>query len=451
MATVRKRGEKFVVIYDYKDASGKRKQKWEAFTSEQEAKKYKAKIEYEKSIETFITPSAKTVADFLLEFADTYSRSRWSYSMYTRSLLLIRKHINPLIGERTLQSMTPLDIERLYNTLRTTKCSGSKSYGREEAQIPYLSTTTVRHIHTLLKTAFTKAVEWGYIQKSPVTCASPKKAKPQHTIWNKEQIQAALQAMEPLRLKVLFHLVFICSLRIGEALGIRWEDVDFVTNSIRISKTLQRVRTEALHILPPDTLVHTFNPKLDGASCLVLKYPKTASSERMVYFTTQLRCDLLDLKAQIAKESAFLGDAYTDFDLAFCLEDGSPVEPKLAEKWFQKWQKNHNDDLDLPMLTFHEVRHSSATFKLIASQGDVKTVQGDLGHQSADMSVNTYSQIQDSRRQQFVHKLESDFYTQKDAEENVTPTVESLLSQVSESPDLQRKLLAALLAQHSKS
>ena len=118
---------------------------------------------------------------------------------------------------------------------------------------------------------------------------------------------------------------------------------------------------------------------------LVLKTPKTANSSRFVYLTPALRRELMLRKATVAKQKAYAGEAYSDFNLVFALEDGYPAEPKLCEKWFKQWHKR--TELHLPPLIFHELRHSSATYKLLESGGDIKLVQGDMGHASAAVSL----------------------------------------------------------------
>lgn len=151
MATVKKRGNKYAVIYDYRDAKGQRHQKWETFASKEEAEKFKKKIEYKKSCNTFLTPSEQTVADFLMSWANIYGKSKWSFSMCTSSLALIRNHIIPEIGQIPLQKLQPIHIELLYSTLRTKKCGGVKGNAARAEDVPVLSSTTIRHVHTLLK------------------------------------------------------------------------------------------------------------------------------------------------------------------------------------------------------------------------------------------------------------------------------------------------------------
>jgi len=131
MASLKKRGDKYAVIYDYKDAQGVRHQKWETFNAKEEAVKFKKKIEYDKSRDCMLSPSAQTTEEFLLSWAELYGKSNWSYSMCTSSLSLIRNHIIPEIGAIPLQKLQPIHIEMMYNRLRSKECSGAKGHVKE--------------------------------------------------------------------------------------------------------------------------------------------------------------------------------------------------------------------------------------------------------------------------------------------------------------------------------
>ena len=89
------------------------------------------------------------------------------------------------------------------------------------------------------------------------------------------------------------------------------------------------------------------------------------------------------------------------------LPNGLAVEPVLIRKKFLKWQDAHPE---FPRIVFHGLRHSSATYQLMISGGDIKAVQGTTGHASADMLVNTYAHIQQSSRVELGKKFESGFY-----------------------------------------
>ena len=72
MASIVKRKKKFSVVYTYVDDAGNKRQKWETFDTNAEAKKRKAQIEYEQDTGTFIVPIAKTISDLLDEYTSIY-------------------------------------------------------------------------------------------------------------------------------------------------------------------------------------------------------------------------------------------------------------------------------------------------------------------------------------------------------------------------------------------
>ena len=89
------------------------------------------------------------------------------------------------------------------------------------------------------------------------------------------------------------------------------------------------------------------------------------------------------------------------------LPNGLAVEPVLIRKKFEKWQDAHPE---FPHIVFHGLRHSSATYQLMISGGDVKAVQGTTGHASANLLVNTYAHIQQDSRKKLGKKFEEGFY-----------------------------------------
>ena len=88
------------------------------------------------------------------------------------------------------------------------------------------------------------------------------------------------------------------------------------------------------------------------------------------------------------------------------------VEPVLIRKKFLKWQDAHPE---FSRIVFHGLRHSSATYQLMISGGDIKAVQGTTGHASADMLVNTYAHIQQSSRVELGKKFEEGFYAKSES------------------------------------
>ena len=109
---------------------------------------------------------------------------------------------------------------------------------------------------------------------------------------------------------------------------------------------------------------------------------------------------------------------------------------------------------EFPHIVFHGLRHSSATYQLMISGGDIKAVQGTTGHASADMLVNTYAHIQQSSRVELGKKFESGFYAKPNtpspqavpAAGESTISMTALLELLKDAdPEMKAKLRLALL------
>jgi Site-specific recombinase XerD len=446
MASVLKRNDKYVVRYDYKDSKGKRRQKWEEFNTKNEANKFKTEIELKKLNDDFITPSETTVEQFLNEWIEIHAKANWQYKTYESSRYMIKKHIIPAIGQMILQKLKPKEIEVFFNDLREKKMINTKGTQKINSPDKYLSPTTIGHIYTLLKSALDKAVEWGVITKNPVLCIKPQRAKPKHSVWSADQMKTALKNIEDIQLRLAVHLSFVCSLRIGEVLGIVWDCVNFEKKEIHIRSTLQRISINALNLLPKDHLhmiVDAKNPT--ASSVLVLKAPKTESSDRIVYMTDKLVEELIQYKQYQNFHKNEFDNRYKDCNFIFTIEDGYPIEPNLCLRRFKRWQ--NQSDINLPKIVFHSLRHSSTTYKLALSGGDIKSVQGDTGHATADMVVNTYSHIQDEARKNMLDLLEQNFYGDSDVINSNNFVDDDLVEIIKNNPSLRNKLLMILEAE----
>jgi len=118
---------------------------------------------------------------------------------------------------------------------------------------------------------------------------------------------------------------------------------------------------------------------------LVLKDPKTRSSVRNIYLPRTVAEMLKERKKQIETYKNYLGDDYHDYKLVICYENGTPTEGDRIRRFFQKLIKDNH----LRPVVYHSLRHSSTTYKLKLSGGDIKAVQGDTGHAEAAMKYRT--------------------------------------------------------------
>lgn len=281
MASIVKRKNRYSVVYTYTDDNGVKRQKWETFATNAEAKKRKKQVEFEQDEGTFILPTAKTVSDLLEEYMSIYGVNTWAMSTYEARRSLIFNYINPLIGDLKLDDITPRTIDKFYQSLLTVK---TKVVNNRKPNNEYLTAHTVREIHKLLRNAFNQGVKWELMSRNPVLNATlPKEEHKQRDIWTVETLFKALELCDDDMLALALNLAFSCSLRMGEMLGLTWDCIDISENSMKngkanifVNKELQRVNRDALEKLNGKGVVFKFPPALSSThTALVLKEPKT--------------------------------------------------------------------------------------------------------------------------------------------------------------------------------
>ena len=155
--------------------------------------------------------------------------------------------------------------------------------------------------------------------------------------------------------------------------------------------------------------------------------PKTETSTRKVFLPETVSKMLIERRKTIQEEKELFGDEYYDYNLVFCSPIGRPMENQVITRMLKELIKKH----DLPPVVFHSLRHSSITYKLKLSGGDIKMVQGDSGHAQATMVTEQYAHILDDDRKQNAKRLEDAFYM---APQNILCKRFSTKSRISHDP-----------------
>ena len=126
---------------------------------------------------------------------------------------------------------------------------------------------------------------------------------------------------------------------------------------------------------------------------------------------------LVEWKKGQDKIKETLGDEYMDYNLVMATPFGLPIGTSSIRKALNDLIKEH----DLPSVVFHSLRHTSVTYKLKLSGGDIKAVQGDSGHAQADMVTEVYGHILDEDRRKNAELMENAFYNK----ENLNPQMKN--------------------------
>lgn len=286
-------------------------------------------------------------------------------STWRRYEQLLRVHASPALGTLPLTRLEPRHVQRLYADCLTQG----------------LAPATVRQLHAVLHRALGEAVQWGTVARNVVALVSPPRVK-RHEITplSAEQVRTLLEAAQGDRFEALYVLALTTGMRLGELLGLRWQDVDFGAGMLQVHHTLLRLR--------------------DG---LRLTEPKTAHSRRRIALAPSAVAALRHHRGRQAAIRLRLGLAWEDHDLVFTNEIGKPVAAgNLLRRSF--WPLL--DKAGLPRIRFHDLRHTAVTL-LLQQRVHPKVVSELLGHSSIGLTLDTYSHVIPDMQQQAVAVMDS--------------------------------------------
>jgi len=307
----------------------------------------------------YVAPSTLNLRDYLLKEWLPAIKATIRPTTYSSYAMLAEQHIVPSLGSTKLQRLTPAAINALYGRLLES--------GRVKGE-GGLSVSSVRRVHAVLHRALRDAVRWGYLTASPVDGADPPKQNGTHAerpVWNREQLLAFLDSLADDRLFALWRLLAMTGARRGEALGLRWEDLDIEAGTITIRRSLGVIDGEIL-----------------------LSDPKTKRGMRTIALDPLTLEALKAHAARQADERQEWDDAWVDSGYIFTRENGSSLHPYAVSAMFRR----HSRAAALPEIPLHSLRHSYATLA-ISSGVNPRIVSARLGHSTVALTLDIYSHV----------------------------------------------------------
>src|SRR5215211_5557093 len=169
----------------------------------------------------------QTVAQYMERWLENSARGDLGHRAYHNYRLQIRRHISPAFGRLKLSKLTAAHIQSLY--------AAKLRDG--------LKPSSVRYIHAVLHRALEQAVRFHLIPFNPASRVDPPKIRQEEiTPLDAEQARTFLHAVRGDRFQTLYVLSLTTGLRMGEALGLRWSDVDLDAGTLRVNRQVQRMR-----------------------------------------------------------------------------------------------------------------------------------------------------------------------------------------------------------------
>ncbi|HYB38316.1 MAG TPA: site-specific integrase [Mycobacterium sp.] len=227
-----------------------------------------------------------------------------------------------------------------------------------------MSTGTLRYLLRLLRAALQDAVDEEILARNvarqvKMPSGGIRKVQP----WSAEEAQQFLETARGDRLYALWSVALAIGLRRGEALGLRWSDVDLVEGRVRITKALSRVGAE-----------------------LALRDVKTESSAATVPLPDEL---VAILRSHRREQLADAGISQANsLGLVFTTKNGTPLEPRNVNRAFEALCRRAN----VRVIRLHDLRHSCVTL-LFAMGVEAATVQRILRHSSIAVTTGTYVDV----------------------------------------------------------
>lgn len=276
----------------------------------------------------------------------------------------IRQYIVPLLGHHRLDRLTTEHIEDAWDHLLEV---GNPTKAEAEPLAP----NTVHQTHRILSRALKVAVQRKRLRQNPAGSDSmdaPSREDHEITPMTPNEVSQVLMAASGAYNAARWRVALALGLRQGEALGLRWEDVDLDEGVLRVQQALVRVKGQGIQFRPP----------------------KSASSRRTLAIPATLLAELRAHRKEQAEKRLAAGTFWTDSGLVFTLEDGRAIDPSVdAKRWRQLLAK-----AEVRHYRLHDARHSAAT--IMVSQGiDLRVAMKILGHSQVSVTMKYQHVVDD--------------------------------------------------------
>ena len=350
----KKRGTWYVSVYVGEGENRKRILR-RGFESRAAAKVVESEIIFNANMYTADNPLFTDVVD---DYIDYYAKRRKETSVH-RLEKECRLYIKPFFKGKYIQNIKRRDIIKFHDFL-----------------LDSLSMTTSKNVHGFLSAIFNHAIKLEYISNNVAKEVGNIKGsdKKQFDYWTLDEFKVFLNHIEIDLYGVLFMTMFYSGMRVGEAAGLLWKDIDFNSNTIDVNKTayLGKITT-----------------------------PKTNTSIRRLKMPKHTMRLLAELKLETSpKEDYFVfGEYYTHKPLT------------TINRYFLSTIRRYNRDIGKPKLKeirVHDLRHSHASY-LINKGYDIQIVSKRLGHAKVSTTYDIYSHLYPNKEDEAIESMEDDF------------------------------------------
>jgi integrase len=285
-----------------------------------------------------------------------------------------RNHILPALGHTALQHLTPQEVQTFVN------------YKLEKGLAP----RTVADMHAVLRTALAQALKWNLVARNVAALVdSPRIPKKQLNYLTPEQARQFMDSIKGSRWECLYITAISLGLRRGEALGLKWEDVDLDKAVLTVKRAAQRVDHK-----------------------LQLVELKTKSAYRSINLPAFTVAALRSQYVRQLEERLLAGTRWQETGLVFTTSVGTPIEPRNYKRAFD----SALEKAGLEHMRIHDMRHTAASL-LLAQGVPPKVISEILGHARVSITLDIYSHLYEPMRKEAAEKMDALFDKRPDQQQ----------------------------------
>ena len=360
---LREKSGYYYAVLNYTDSLGKRKTKWISTGLTVKGNKKRAEAILMDARRNFNPEEPKVMngdilfADYMEKWLDII-KSSVAVPTFASYSTTVKKIVAPYFREKevTLKNLTAKDIQEFYLS-----------------ELERVSPSSVIHYHANIHKALKYAVKMDLIPFNPADKVErPKKQRYIADYYRQEELERLLEASKDHPYSLLIQMTAFYGLRRSEALGLKWDAIDFERDTITIK-----------HIVT--------NAKIDGKCEIVCAdRAKTKSSLRSLPLVSNIREKLLTLREQQKENRRVCGNCYSKKYDGYVFVDamGNIFNPRSVTANFSKLLEQNG----LRHIRFHDLRHSCASL-LLANDVPLKQIQEWLGHSDIGTTANIYSHL----------------------------------------------------------
>lgn len=326
-------------------------------------------IFYQKQQGIYVTPTKFLVKDWMIDWLHNYAHITVRPSTYISYEGYIYNHIIPYIGDLPIQKLTPPLVQNFYNNRYLSGRTDGKGG---------LSSKTLRNMHNMFHQAMEQAKINGLIMQNPTDNAIiPKSPKKEMRVLSVEEQLRLLSVTHLHRLGFAIKFDLATGLRIGELCALKWTDLNCQKKTIKISRTLQRIKTNQLE-----------REELDGSESMTMVVEgdvKTSSGFREIPILDKIWMELMMHQQAQQQEYMTLGVPILNDGYVFSMPFGTCVEPSTMRDALNYLLTAAG----IEHANFHSLRHTFAT-RAIEAGIPVKTLSDILGHSQVQITMDLY-------------------------------------------------------------